>query len=82
MSADLPAWIVFRYDMQRDGWHEVGSCSAADAGAAFRHVVLPAPGVDCPPLLGQYRILSLEGSAHFGVELNLRDLDAEKAAKA
>jgi hypothetical protein len=72
----VPEFVVFRQDFQRgrDAWTEVGCARALDAGTAFRTVVL-ASNVDRSPV-GEYRVLPLEGSAHLGVELTLRDLGA------
>lgn len=74
--APLPAWIVFRYDLQKMSWEEVGVTHSGTAGDAFRELVLPPAYAAELPKAGEYRIFPLEGSAHLAVEFNLRDLDA------
>lgn len=76
MSESLPAWVVFRYDIQRACWEEVGMTHARTAVDAFRKVVLPPPNVAELPMGGRYRIFTTQDSAHLAVEFNLRDLDA------
>lgn len=74
----MPEFLVLKHDFQRGRgtWTEVERAEAPDAGSAFRAVVTP-PNVVLPTaVVGEYLVLPLEGSAHLGVELNLRDLTA------
>lgn len=78
--SDMPNWIVLRFDLQCDAWREVACTAAPDPGSAFRTVVLGANDDRSP--VGEYRIFQLEGHAHLGVELTLRDLAQEQNPKA
>lgn len=79
-SDDLKAWIVMRHDFQRRAWEEIACTNAATAGDAFRFVVLEGRTQDVPPRLGEYRVLTLEDSVNFAVELNIKDLAPKAAA--
>jgi hypothetical protein len=65
-------YIVLRFDVARDCYEMVGTTEAANAGDAFRDLVIVGRKTDVTP--GEYIVLPVEGSVRFGVELNLRVL--------